>query len=85
MQEYQHDVYVHEGTAKNRLSTITLNLKYLFKLEVMAALEVISSVYANEGALFLSEEMEAAYLELVSFRTRDSIEYGKAVEKWLKI
>ena len=57
MQEYQHDVYVHEGTAHTRLTTILLNLKYLFKLEVMAALEVIFSIYAKEDSLFLSQEM----------------------------
>jgi hypothetical protein len=45
----------------------------------MAALEVIFSMYSKEDSLFLSEEMEAAYFELVKLRNPDSIEYGKAI------
>ena len=51
----------------------------------MAAIEVITSMYPTEEALFLNEDMEAAYSELVAFRNPDSIEYGKAIEKWLKL
>lgn len=51
----------------------------------MAAVEVITSMYPTEDALFLSDDMEAAYSVLFGFRNPDSIEYGKAIEKWLKL
>lgn len=38
MQDYKHDLYVHEGTAHARLTALLKNLKYLLKLELMAAL-----------------------------------------------
>jgi histidine ammonia-lyase len=38
MQDYKHDLYVHEGTAHARLTALLKNLKYLCKLELMAAL-----------------------------------------------
>jgi histidine ammonia-lyase len=62
MHDYKHDLYVHEGTAHVRLTALFKNLKYLFKLELMTALEVIDDMYVDENhSLFLNQEIESVF------------------------
>lgn len=85
LHDYQHDIYSHEATAHNRLTTMLSNLPRIFKVELMGALEVIFSMYAKEKTLFVNEEMEEVYLGLIGLRSEDSLSYGEAVAEWLGI
>lgn len=61
------------------------NIKRIIKVEVMAAVEAIYSVYHKEEELYLNKEMEKAYLDFVEMRGEDSIVFGDRIDKWLEI
>jgi histidine ammonia-lyase len=83
LQDYRHDIYVHEGSAHVRFTAMLANLRRILRVELMAALEVIFDMYAKEDSLFLNREMEEAYLQLVGIRSEDSLQYGAGIEEWL--
>lgn len=82
---YTCDIYTNEGSAFRRLLTMLENIKRIFKVEIMAATEVIYGLYHKEEKLFLSKEMEEAYLGFVEMRGEDSIAFGGKLEQWLQI
>lgn len=61
------------------------NVKRIYKVEIMAATEVIYGLYHKEEELFLNGEMEKEYLGFVDMRGGDSFEFGGKVEQWLHI
>lgn len=82
---YARDIYTNEGSAFRRFQIMLENNKRIFKVEIMAAVEAIYSIYHKEEELYLHKEMEKAYLNFVEMRSEDSLAFGGRLEQWLEI
>lgn len=84
MNEYEHDIYVDEGTPLMKMHKMLTSLTQLMELEIMEAAEVLSDVYGKEKRLFGCEEMENVYRRVLSERDSGYAGWARGVEQWVK-
>jgi histidine ammonia-lyase len=84
MDNYQHDIFVDEGSPICKLTRMLANLREIMKVEVFAATDVLHDFYGSLPRIFASEEMEGVYREFHKVHSRgDFREIAARVEKWL--